>query len=99
MFRTIVNVLNISLYSATCLYAMPLHEVVSLPALYCTVLYCTVLYCTVLYCTCHYAVPLLEVVSLPALVGGGAAGGARHKVVLSTPALGLKNITEFVKSP
>ena len=26
MFRTIVNVLNISLYSATCLYAMPLLE-------------------------------------------------------------------------
>ena len=23
MFRTIVNVLNISIYSATCLYAMP----------------------------------------------------------------------------
>ena len=62
---------------------MPLHKVVSLP----------VLYCTVLYCTCHYAVPLLEVVSLAALVGGGAAGGARHKVVLSTPALGLKNMT------
>ena len=30
MFRTIVNVLNISLYSATCLYAVPLLKVAAL---------------------------------------------------------------------